>query len=70
MWQCQRAQHQERCTAHLAHAANVGTVLSLMGTEIGSLLGAQARLALPRVLGGNQALIDLCLTSAFKILFL
>lgn len=45
-------------------------VLSLMVTEIRSLPGTQARLALPRVLGGNQALTDLYLSSAFRILSL
>lgn len=68
--QCQHAQPQDNVHSTPGPRCQCRNVLSLMVTEIRSLLGTQARLALPRVLGGNQALIDLYLTSAFKILSL
>lgn len=78
-----QARHQPRageavaaCTAPGQGAQHTWPVLplqesfvTLLVTEIRSLLGRQARLPLPTVLGGNQALIDLCLTSAFKNTF-
>lgn len=70
VWQSQHAQHQDKGHSTPGPCCQCRNVLSLMVTEIRSLLGAQARLALPWVLSGNQALIDLYLTSAFKILCL
>lgn len=66
VWQCQRAQHLDKVHSTPGPCCQGSNVLSLMVTEIRALLGSQARLALPRVLGGNQALIDLYITSAFK----